>query len=62
MLEHEKALSLTEITERQGVNKAAVSRRIKKLINARLVQWDKSEESMDQKNEIYQAYGIGKAI
>lgn len=36
MLENGKAMTLTEITERQGVNKAAVSRRIKKLIQARL--------------------------
>lgn len=49
MLEKEKAMTLTEITERQGVNKAAVSRRIKKLIQAELVQWDKSEESADQR-------------
>ena len=31
MLENERAMTLTEITEKQGVNKAAVSRRIKKL-------------------------------
>ncbi|MCD8826978.1 MarR family transcriptional regulator [Staphylococcus gallinarum] len=60
MLEHEKALSLTEITERQGVNKAAVSRRIKKLINARLVQWDKSEESMDQRMKYIKLTELGK--
>ncbi|SUM54365.1 transcriptional regulator [Staphylococcus nepalensis] len=49
MLENEKAMTLTEITERQGVNKAAVSRRIKKLIQAEVVQWDKSEENIDQR-------------
>ncbi|RIP37386.1 MarR family transcriptional regulator [Staphylococcus gallinarum] len=60
MLEHEKAMSLTEITERQGVNKAAVSRRIKKLINAGLVQWDKSEESMDQRMKYIKLTELGK--
>ncbi|QLK86717.1 MarR family winged helix-turn-helix transcriptional regulator [Staphylococcus sp. 17KM0847] len=39
MLSHEKAMTLTEITLRQGVNKAAVSRRIKKLLDLSLVQW-----------------------
>ena len=29
LLSHHQALSITEITEKQGVNKAAVSRRIK---------------------------------
>ena len=60
MLEYEKALSLTEITERQGVNKAAVSRRIKKLINAGLVQWDKSEDSMDQRMKYIKLTELGK--
>lgn len=49
MLENEKSMTLTEITERQGVNKAAVSRRIKKLIQARVVQWEKAEENTDQR-------------
>ncbi|HLR19249.1 MAG TPA: MarR family transcriptional regulator [Staphylococcus sp.] len=49
MLENGKAMTLTEITERQGVNKAAVSRRIKKLIQAGVVQWEKSEEKADQR-------------
>lgn len=60
MLEHEKAMSLTEITERQGVNKAAVSRRIKKLINAGLVQWNKSEEGMDQRIKYIKLTDLGK--
>ncbi len=42
-------MTLTEITERQGVNKAAVSRRIKKLIQAEVVEWVKTEESTDQR-------------
>lgn len=49
MLENEKTMTLTEITERQGVNKAAVSRRIKKLIQAKVVQWEKAEENTDQR-------------
>jgi len=49
MIENGKAMTLTEITERQGVNKAAVSRRIKKLIQAGVVQWEKSEEKADQR-------------
>ena len=34
LLSHHQGLSITEITEKQGVNKAAVSRRIKKLIDS----------------------------
>ncbi|PHK50325.1 winged helix DNA-binding protein [Staphylococcus edaphicus] len=49
MLESEKTMTLTEITEKQGVNKAAVSRRIKKLIQAEVVAWDKAEERTDQR-------------
>lgn len=39
MLSNDKSLTLTEITLRQGVNKAAVSRRIKKLVDLGLVKW-----------------------
>lgn len=39
MLSDDKSLTLTEITLRQGVNKAAVSRRIKKLVDLGLVKW-----------------------
>ncbi|MBI5974301.1 MarR family winged helix-turn-helix transcriptional regulator [Staphylococcus canis] len=39
MLSHKRALTLTEITLRQGVNKAAVSRRVKKLVELDLVKW-----------------------
>lgn len=49
MLENERAMTLTEITEKQGVNKAAVSRRIKKLIQSDLVEWDKTETHADQR-------------
>lgn len=37
LLSHHQGLSITEITEKQGVNKAAVSRRIKKLIDSGFV-------------------------
>lgn len=33
-----EALTVGQITEKQGVNKAAVSRRVKKLLNAELVK------------------------
>ncbi len=39
MLSSHKSLTLTEITLKEGVNKAAVSRRIKKLVDLGLVQW-----------------------
>ena len=38
---NKEPLTISEITQRQGVNKAAVSRRIKKLIDAKLVKLDK---------------------
>ncbi|CAM3152174.1 MarR family winged helix-turn-helix transcriptional regulator [Staphylococcus argensis] len=49
LLHNEEALTLSQITERQGVNKAAVSRRIKKLIQAGLVRWEQSQEHTDQR-------------
>lgn len=41
LLSHHQGLSITEITEKQGVNKAAVSRRIKKLIDSGFVALQK---------------------
>lgn len=41
MLSNDKSLTLTEITLRQGVNKAAVSRRIKKVSRFRFSQMGK---------------------
>ena len=38
-------MTLTEITEKQELNKAAVSRRIKKLIQSDLVEWDKANHA-----------------
>ncbi|GAA6816871.1 MarR family transcriptional regulator [Staphylococcus sp. 18_1_E_LY] len=60
MLENEKALTLTEITERQDVNKAAVSRRIKKLIQSGLVEWDKTEAHLDQRLKYIKLTDKGK--
>lgn len=60
MLENEKTMTLTEITERQGVNKAAVSRRIKKLIQAEVVQWEKAEENTDQRLKYIKLIERGK--
>ena len=42
-------LSITEITEKQGVNKAAVSRRIKKLIESDFVALQKPNDKIDQR-------------
>ena len=39
-----KTMTLTEITERQGVNKAAVSRE-SKINTSEVVQWEKAEEN-----------------
>ena len=48
LLSHHQALSITEITEKQGVNKAAVSRRIKKLIESDFVALQKPNDKIDQ--------------
>lgn len=49
MLSHEKALTLTEITIRQGVNKAAVSRRVKKLLELELVKFAYMSDDADRR-------------
>lgn len=49
LLDNNKSLTLSEITEKQGVNKAAISRRIKKLINLELVELVKQNENVDQR-------------
>ncbi|MEM5615711.1 MarR family winged helix-turn-helix transcriptional regulator [Staphylococcus haemolyticus] len=49
LLSHHQGLSITEITEKQGVNKAAVSRRIKKLIDSGFVALQKSNNNIDQR-------------
>lgn len=49
MLAHEKALTLTDITLLQGVNKAAVSRRVKKMVELNLVKWVKMDYEKDRR-------------
>ena len=49
LLSHHQGLSITEITEKQGVNKAAVSRRIKKLIDSGFVALQKSNNNIEQR-------------
>lgn len=49
MVRNEGVMTLTEITERQGVNKAAVSRRVKKLLSAGLVEWHCADDHSDQR-------------
>lgn len=49
LLSHHQGLSITEITEKQGVNKAAVSRRIKKLIDSGFVALQKPNNNIDQR-------------
>ena len=49
LLSHHQVLSITEITEKQGVNKAAVSRRIKKLIDSGFVALQKPNNNIDQR-------------
>ncbi|MCO6232256.1 MarR family transcriptional regulator [Staphylococcus epidermidis] len=47
-----EALTVGQITEKQGVNKAAVSRRVKKLLNAELVKLEKPDSNTDQRLKI----------
>lgn len=49
LLDNNKSLTLSEITEKQGVNKAAISRRVKKLIKLEMIQWEKQNASVDQR-------------
>ncbi|MHD0396936.1 MarR family winged helix-turn-helix transcriptional regulator [Staphylococcus simulans] len=49
LLDNNIALTLSEITEKQGVNKAAISRRIKKLIKLDLVELVKQNQNVDQR-------------
>lgn len=49
LLDNNKSLTLSEITEKQGVNKAAISRRVKKLIKLEIIQWEKQNASVDQR-------------
>lgn len=51
MLSNE-SLTVSQITEKQGVNKAAVSRRVKKLLDADLVKLEKTNAYIDQRLKI----------
>ncbi|HCZ8096597.1 MarR family winged helix-turn-helix transcriptional regulator [Staphylococcus aureus] len=58
---NKEPLTISEITQRQGVNKAAVSRRIKKLIDAKLVKLDKPNLNIDQRLKFITLTGKGRA-
>lgn len=51
MLSNE-SLTVSQITEKQSVNKAAVSRRVKKLLDADLVKLEKTNANTDQRLKI----------
>ncbi|MCG1130491.1 MarR family transcriptional regulator [Staphylococcus epidermidis] len=55
-----EALTVGQITEKQGVNKAAVSRRVKKLLNAELVKLEKRHSNTDQRLKIIKLSNKGK--
>lgn len=57
-----EALTVGQITEKQGVNKAAVSRRVKKLLNAELVKLEKPDSNTDQRLKIIKLSNKGKNI
>ncbi|WP_326009879.1 MarR family winged helix-turn-helix transcriptional regulator [Staphylococcus caprae] len=59
MLKNE-SLTVSQITEKQGVNKAAVSRRVKKLLDADLVKLEKSDANIDQRLKIVNLSEKGK--
>lgn len=55
-----EALTVGQITEKQGVKKAAVSRRVKKLLNAELVKLEKPDSNTDQRLKIIKLSNKGK--
>lgn len=55
-----EALTVGQITEKQGVNKDAVSRRVKKLLNAELVKLEKTDSNTDQRLKIIKLSNKGK--
>ncbi|MCO6216787.1 MarR family transcriptional regulator [Staphylococcus epidermidis] len=55
-----EALTVGQITEKQGVNKAAVSRRVKKLLNVELVKLEKTDSNTDQRLKIIKLSNKGK--
>ena len=60
MLNNE-SMTISQITEKQGVNKAAVSRRISKLLDAGLVVLEKPNANIDQRLKFITLSKIGKA-
>jgi len=59
MLNNE-SLTVSQITEKQGVNKAAVSRRVKKLLDADLVKLERPHSKIDQRLKIVMLSDKGK--
>ncbi|MBL7573640.1 MarR family transcriptional regulator [Staphylococcus saccharolyticus] len=59
MLNNE-SLTVSQITEKQGVNKAAVSRRVRKLLDADLVKLEKPHSKIDQRLKIVMLSDKGK--
>ncbi|EEQ78743.1 MarR family winged helix-turn-helix transcriptional regulator [Staphylococcus warneri] len=60
MLNNE-SMTISQITEKQGVNKAAVSRRISKLLDAGLVVLEKPNANIDQRLKFINLSKIGKS-
>lgn len=60
MLNNE-SMTISQITEKQGVNKAAVSRRISKLLDAGLVVLEKPNANIDQRLKFITLSKIGKS-
>ncbi|MBO0377381.1 MarR family winged helix-turn-helix transcriptional regulator [Staphylococcus warneri] len=60
MLNNE-SMTISQITEKQGVNKAAVSRRISKLKDAGLVVLEKPNANIDQRLKFINLSKIGKS-
>lgn len=60
MLNNE-SMTISLITEKQGVNKAAVSRRISKLLDAGLVVLEKPNANIDQRLKFITLSKIGKS-
>ncbi|MGD3155222.1 MarR family winged helix-turn-helix transcriptional regulator [Staphylococcus warneri] len=60
MLNNE-SMTISQITEKQGVNKAAVSRRISKLLDAGLVVLEKPNANIDQRLKFIILSKIGKS-
>ena len=60
MLNNE-SMTISQITEKQGVNKAAVSRRISKLLDVGLVVLEKPNANIDQRLKFITLFKKGKS-